>query len=584
MPHLHGGRSTELVVPILSRLLDGRALKWRQSEVWVALAELSVLGLVLSFFLLAAFVAIVVPYHSWDALAYGEWSRLIAATGHFRFSSITDQTYHRPLFYVLQGWLWRVVGFSESYGRLVSLAFSLLLAGAVGLLAAQGPWRRVQWICALGILIAVPDFATEAIAGLTDVPVAACVAAAAAALWVGTPSAGRSGLVVLAAAAAVLAKPSAVVALVGLCMAHALGARSGLRARILSGVVPICVGAGAALAYDGIQAHAMGEGFLPFLRAGSTGYYSELARHARREAFFDFAWFGSSLRLLILFGLAYGVSRALLTSHRHAVLVAWPTAVSGSILGPLVAAHESTLRVGPLASIGSLAGFVAVALMLLMSLRCPEELAPVRLGIQRVVLWAVPPLVVWVVAAGYDSRLLSPAWPPLILLLASALTTTAIGAASVKPALTAVPLVAVFALALLNLHHLDGLGHESWVQLRGLREQIFDQEATRAVVLPGFAQTLRAVRSEVGADGRVFSSDGRFRFYLPGRVTQYYPSKCADLAGYRAFVLLTDPSSTSYLEQNFHVPAASGYWARCTKPRLTKLLEVPGYAAFRVGT
>src|ERR1700704_202648 len=60
-----------------------------------------------------ALVVVVVPYHHWDELAYGEWSRLIAASGGFRFPSITPQTYQRPLFYVAQGWLWRLLGEHE---------------------------------------------------------------------------------------------------------------------------------------------------------------------------------------------------------------------------------------------------------------------------------------------------------------------------------------------------------------------------------------------------------------------------------------------------------------------------------------
>ena len=50
------------------------------------------------------FVVLFVPYHFWDALAYGEWSRLIAETGKFHFPTITAQSYHRPLLYVSQGW------------------------------------------------------------------------------------------------------------------------------------------------------------------------------------------------------------------------------------------------------------------------------------------------------------------------------------------------------------------------------------------------------------------------------------------------------------------------------------------------
>jgi hypothetical protein len=63
-----------------------------------ALARGVAVAVALVFLAAAALLALTIPFHDHDALSYGEWSRLIAQTWHIRFPSITDQTYHRPLF------------------------------------------------------------------------------------------------------------------------------------------------------------------------------------------------------------------------------------------------------------------------------------------------------------------------------------------------------------------------------------------------------------------------------------------------------------------------------------------------------
>src|SRR5262245_38385757 len=98
---------------------------------WKLTAELPFRILLAVFAASALFLAIVIPYHVWDGLAYGEWSRLIARTGRFHFVTITEQMYHRPLFYVGQGWLWRLLGEDEALGRVFGLAFSVVLLLAV---------------------------------------------------------------------------------------------------------------------------------------------------------------------------------------------------------------------------------------------------------------------------------------------------------------------------------------------------------------------------------------------------------------------------------------------------------------------
>src|SRR5262245_20409260 len=88
---------------------------------WLTLVVLGVWAVPL------ALVVAIVPYHQWDELAYGEWSRLIAESGQFRFPTITPLTYQRPLLYVAQGWLWRLLGEHEVLGRLLALGFLVML-------------------------------------------------------------------------------------------------------------------------------------------------------------------------------------------------------------------------------------------------------------------------------------------------------------------------------------------------------------------------------------------------------------------------------------------------------------------------
>src|SRR5919201_1074643 len=95
------------------------------------------------FFATALLVAIVIPIHAQDGLTFGEWSRLISEHWHLHYAAATPQEYGRPLFYVLQGWLWGLFGFSEASGRVLSGLFSLaLVAALVWLLREERAWGR----------------------------------------------------------------------------------------------------------------------------------------------------------------------------------------------------------------------------------------------------------------------------------------------------------------------------------------------------------------------------------------------------------------------------------------------------------
>ena len=98
--------------------------------------------------------------------------------------------YQRPLFYFLQGTLWSIFGFHQWLGRLLSLAFSIVLIAAVAWTAAKTVRveRRLAAAVAAIVVVLIGAFATHVVSGLSDVPAAALVALTAAVL--GMPKLG----------------------------------------------------------------------------------------------------------------------------------------------------------------------------------------------------------------------------------------------------------------------------------------------------------------------------------------------------------------------------------------------------------
>jgi 4-amino-4-deoxy-L-arabinose transferase-like glycosyltransferase len=544
-------------------------------------ARLAAMGLAALFLALAALLAATIPFHDGDALAYGEWSRLIGETGGLRFPSITDQTYHRPLLYVLQGWTWHLFGFAEWSGRLLSFVFLVLLVlGVVAVARATGPKIGVATAVLLTIPL-VPDIPRFAISGLTDVPVAATLAATGAALWLRPLGRFAPAVVGVCALLAALTKPTAFLALAALVAAHLIGERSSVRRRMLE-VVPLAAGAAVALAYDVVQAGYIGESLFRFLNAGVTeGYYANLAADARADQLLGLQWLGPALRPVLAFALVYAVLRAAGLRHERAARFGLPAALALAVVGPAVATpgtvsepFESTQRSLVFLVLG---GTCAGAAWI------PEALAPTRIQCSRLLVWAVPPLVAWLWYGSYETRLLSTAWPPLLALVALAVAMGVRGLSRVAAALGAIPVAVLVLLVGHAFENLDGLGRDGWNGYQRLGSRIFDQDATRALVAGNFARTLALAREQLGERGRIFSADGRFRFYFPARATQYYPSSCADLRGYRVFVLLTSDEAQAYMESTFGVSAEPEHWAACTNPRLTQLTDgSDGMALFRV--
>ena len=116
----------------------------------MVVARWAMLGLLAVFVALSALTSAFIPYHDTDALYYGEWSRRLDRAGDSAFPGIPDPFYHRPLFYVGQGWIWHLFGFHERLGRLWAFCFGALLIWAVVRLAAGGLSRAGERIAARG--------------------------------------------------------------------------------------------------------------------------------------------------------------------------------------------------------------------------------------------------------------------------------------------------------------------------------------------------------------------------------------------------------------------------------------------------
>jgi hypothetical protein len=536
------------------------------------------------FFAIAMFVAVVIPYHAQDALTFGEWSRLISEHWHLHYAAATAQEYGRPLFYVLQGWVWGVLGFSEITGRILSGLFSLLLLGALVWLLRGRAWGGLAGGLAALALVATPEFAVQIASGLTDIPVAALVALAGALVWARSLGPARAAAVGVVAALAMLAKPSALLALVGLAAAQLL-VREPWRTRLVYRIAPIAAGLGVGLLYDLVQARYVHQGLRTFLQAGvNTDYYRTLADEARRFVLLDAGWFGDGVRVAMLFALAYTLLRLVGMRHRMAVLVGVPFAVLASWLGPWLAQRENDVMVGSLHSVGAALATLGVAAFLALAALVDGDAIPSANELARLSVWALPTAVAWAVYGAYDLRLLAPAWPPLLALVGLTALPAAVAAAARGAVAIAIPLALFAVVVASNVYNVDGLGKSGWKEVRGTPVSDWSNRRTmRAIVTPAFSRTLDVVRPQMGANDLLVSPEGAFRFFFPGRVEQSYPNSCEFLHRFRVFVLTTDEGSQRYMRDFLHVSAEPSYWAACPRPRLKQLTDgSQGYAVFRV--
>jgi 4-amino-4-deoxy-L-arabinose transferase-like glycosyltransferase len=536
----------------------------------------------LFFFGLAFMLAVVIPIHAQDALTFGEWSRLIAQHWDLHYAAATMQEYGRPLFYVLQGWVWGIFGFDDTVGRVLSGLFSLLLLGALVWIVREREWGRLAGLLAALALISSPVFAQQIVSGLTDIPVAALVAVCGALVWGRRPGIVGAVAAGVAGALAMLAKPSAFLALVGLAGAQLLWNES-WQAKVLYRLVPICAGIGVGLAYDAAEASYVHVGLRNFMQAGvSSAYYRSLADAARRFAVLDGSWFGDGLRVATIFALAYALLRIAGLRHRLAVAAGVPAALLCSWLGPWIAAHEARVAVGSLHSAGAALIAVGTALFLAAGALGFDTAVATRRELLALVVWAAPTAVAWAIYGAYDFRLLAPGWPPLLALVALAALPAASALARRGAVGVAVPVALFAAVVAENVYNLDGLGHSGWSELRRTNDWL-DRDQTRAIVMPAFSRALVVVRRQMRPGDDLVSPEGAFRFFFPGHVEQSYPNACGFLHRFRVFVLTTDEGTQRYMRDFLHVSPDPSYWAACKTPHLTQLTSgSDGYAVFRI--
>ncbi|MEZ5123658.1 MAG: hypothetical protein R2736_19145 [Solirubrobacterales bacterium] len=563
----------------------------------------------------AIFLALVVPYHATDALVYGRFSREIGLHGGFLLDQVGFGSYARPLFYAPQGWLWWLFGAHEWIGRLLSLCFFGALVWSVWRLASDERLPPVAPWIAVVTLFACPDVVVQAFAGQTDVPAAAMLAVAAVLLWRRPPGTGTAALIVLVALAAVLAKATALPALIGLGAAHLIGPRAQMGERVRWGVLPLAAGTALGLVYGLVMARHFGVSLDVFLggaygtpaqQAAMTASIADaghwlggalatitpagsieervgnalsdfFASDVRPAALLRAEWLGPYLRMPLLFGLVYAAVRVVAGSHRLAVGVGVVGALVGYLAGPVLPGGTSLSAGGP----GALAGSAALLVVLAASALCPERWVASRALLARLLVWAIPAVGAWALLGIIDdTRTLSPAWPALFTLVAAVVAMGVAGLATWRAWAGAAALLVVLGLAVLNFRNFDGLGvrpdgsYSSLTALRKLTPSTWtDPDAARRAADPQLGGLVEGARAARPAGGQLRSNDGRMTFFFLGDVTivQTVPLRCADVGDVAALALLTN-----------HVPPAD----QATLGRLPCLEPVAGvpssYAAYRV--
>ena len=387
-------------------------------------------------------------------------------------------------------------------------------------------------------------------------------------------------LVGLAATLSIMTKPSALPALVGLAAAVLIGPRLDLRRRAYAALA-VALGMGVGLVFELTQARYAHMGLRAFLTLGTEGgFYARLADQDRKRVLLDGAWLGPDLRIFLWFGFAYAIARIVSLRHRYAVLVALPVAAVWSWLGPHLSG-ASGLRVGILGTGGGTEqiAVLVLAASLLFALDSPADAVPDRLRLTRLMVWAFPTLVVWGSVAVYDTRLLAPAWPPLLLLITWTMLPAFAGALRRSQWLIAVPAVALLAVVVLATYNINGLGHSGWRQVRaGGLSGLGNAAAMRDIAFGGdYAAEVAALAPQVRPKDRILTYDARLQFLYLDQVDIAAPQSCSQLAGHRLFVLLEDDE----LQKLYGSRADSPYWQACHNVSLTKIAERPGaFAVF----
>jgi hypothetical protein len=588
----------------MPRTLDPQQLALRAVQVFL-----------IAVLVLAVLVALIVPYHATDALVYGQFSRMIGVHGGFFFDSVGYTAYARPLFYVPQGWLWWLFGAHEWMGRLIALGFFVALLWTVrGLARDRSLPAATPWLALLAML-AVPDVITQAFAGQTDVPVAAMLGVTGVLLLRRDANWATAAMIVVTATAAVLAKSTALPALVALTLMVLLGDRVGLWSRIRFGALPVVLGTVVGLAYDQVMARHFGMALNEFLggvvgqpdpakpdlasgagqsvtgtiasvdgtsplTAVAQATPSALDRvhdqiHAffasdRLDALMRVEWFGPYLRMVVIFALVFAAARVVRVPHRGAAMLAFVAAPAWFFLAPvLFPAGTSSVD----DSAGALVGSIVLLGPLAAVAWCPEEWQPTPLLLARMLLWVVIPLLAWAVfGIVADTRTIAPAWPALFVLVGGVIAMGVAGLATHWRTVAAGAIVLVLALAVLDLRNFDGLGAQpggtinAFQALPHLTPATWtDPDAARTVADPqlgGLVQNARAARRP---GDRLWTNDGRMIFFFLNnlQVSGPTPTRCDELQGSSVVAMLLnvgqpiDPSTLPCLKT---VRVASGLY------------------------
>jgi hypothetical protein len=547
---------------------------------WATLALAAALALYVA---LATFTAVVLPYAVGDALNYGAWSRYIAEHHSLDYPELNDLLRGRPLFYLGQGGLWWAFGVHYAVGRLWSLAFGLLLLGCVIALGPRSRLGLVGGLLAGAVLVLIPDYGTFVAGGLTDVPVTALIAATAAVLWLRRADTTRDVAIGLLALATVLTKTTGVLALIALALAHVAGPRGELRER-LRAVGPLVVGLAAGLAYDAVEAARVGESLPAFLRAGTEGLWARAAADSRWGVLVRSDWLGVDLRPLLWFAAVYAVLRLTRLRHRRAALAAFAAAVAGSWLVPSLAAAGPQFPLGPFDGGLDLheVAYLLLLPQLLFTLAVPDDETPDTARLARLLVFALPVVIAWAARATYATRLVAPAWPALVLLMAEALGMCVLGALRVRPATTLAPVATVVLLVALAFAQVDSLGWARWKTLRAWGPSAWRESGKMEHLVWGtFGEEVILLR-RFGPHDTIATNDDRLRFFATGRIHPV-PRSCAGLAGRRMLLLLVSGEAGQALELAGVPPVRA--WATCREPRTRQLASFPGqFVAFSVAT
>ena len=534
----------------------------------------------------AAVIASFVPYRHWDAQAFGLWSKLIATTGDLFPGGLSPAILHRPLFYVAQGLGWRWLDDGEWVGRWLSLLFGVAFVAALwwlaGRLTTDGGARTLLPGLAVSVALASSALALYLVAGLSDLPVAATAALTAVALWSRARPPLRLPLVATASCATILAKPSGLVAVAGVAAAGTVLLWPERR-RLAAGLMALATGAALGLAYHLTQAHRLDISLRDELSSGNSEVYLERGAAARTDALLRAEWLGAGVRLVVLAGVLFSVARVAGVRPRLALALAGPGAVCASILGPIAAGDGVPYPFEGPSWLG-LVGWLGLAAVLVAGAALTRHDPVPRRAHAALLAWLLPGVVAWFALRSDEVRFLSPAWPALALVASAVLGCAALALARARPWLALAPAAGLTALVVANVASIDGL-HGSG--LRELAEQgpsgWTDHAAMENFAYGPFADELTLIRRNVGAGGRIVSSDARLPYFFPGAVRIRYPISCADVAEARVFVLLLGDESVEFMKLAGG-PADPLAWEQCAAPRVSPVGSQDGiYAAYVVG-